>query len=357
MRAPIPRLYMGTMTFAWTGQTSSVVDEIVGLEMIKKFVDRNEAHGEKTHLIDTARVYAAGKTEPMVGTVIKKLDSLPPGSQLKVGTKANPATEGGLSTTGIQNQIKLSLDAMHLTKVEEYYLHQPDPQNSLLESLQCTHTLIAEEGKASSLGMSNYHAMEMERAFQLCQEHKLTPPTVYQGLYNPLNRSVEDELLPLLRKHHCSFVAYNPLAAGLLAGKHKKVDQVAEGRFKDNPNYLPRFYTEANFEAIEVIREACENEGISMVEASYRWLLRHSALDPKMDGILLGASSVSQLEQNLDACDAAAEKGPLSDEVLSAFDKAWELTKEGAFPYWRSYSSDFPNRENLDQGASYTVKK
>lgn len=356
MRAPIPRLYMGTMTFAWKGQTSSVVDEIVGLEMVQKFIDHNEKYGEKTHLIDTARVYAAGKTEPMVGDVLKKV-KVPAGSQMKVGTKANPAMEGGLSTEGIQSQLKESLEAMQLTNLGEYYLHQPDTSHSLLESFQCTHKLIAEEGTATALGMSNYHAMEMKRAFELCQEHNLTPPTVYQGLYNPLNRMVEEELLPLLRKHDCQFVAYNPLAAGLLAGKHKSVDQVAEGRFKDNQNYLPRFYTEENFKALELIREACDKEGISMVEASYRWLLRHSALDPQKDGILLGASSVSQLEQNLDACNAAAEKGPLSNELLAAFDKAWELTKEGAFPYWRSYSSDFPNRESLDQGASYTVKK
>jgi aflatoxin B1 aldehyde reductase len=357
MRTPIPRLYMGTMTFAWTGQTSSVVDEVVGLEMIKKFVEHNEASGQTTHLIDTARVYAAGKTEPMVGTVLKNLGLLLNSqSTVLVGTKANPAMEGGLSTEGIKDQIKASLDAMQLSSFGEYYLHQPDTEHPLLESLQCAHSLIS-EGTVKALGMSNYHASEMERAFQLCKEHKLTPPTVYQGLYNPLNRMVEEELLPILRKHDCSFVAYNPLAAGLLAGKHQKVSEVAEGRFKNNPNYLPRFYTDANFKALELIREACDKEGISMVEASYCWLLRHSQLKADTDGILLGASSMAQLNQNLDACTAAAEKGPLSDEMLAAFDKAWELTKAGAFPYWRSYSSDFPNQENLDPGASYTVKK
>ena len=357
MRTPIPRLYLGTMTWAWNGQTSSIVDEGIALEMAKKFMAHNEAGGETTHLLDTARVYAAGKTEPMVGSVLANLGPLSsPDRNIVVGTKANPAMDGGLSKDGIKSQLKDSMEAMKLSTLGEYYLHQPDTEHSLLESLQTCHELI-KDGTISSLGMSNYHASEVAKAFDICQENSLTPPIVYQGLYNPLNRLVEDELLPLLQKQKdCSFVAYNPLAAGLLTGVHKSETPVA-GRFKDNQNYLPRFYTAENRKAVELIRKACEKEGISMVEASYRWLLRHSALRPSKDGILLGASSLAQLDENLASCAAAAEKGPLSDELLAAFDEAWRITKAGAFPYWRSYSSDFPNRENLDQGASYTVKK
>jgi aflatoxin B1 aldehyde reductase len=175
-----------------------------------------------------------------------------------------------------------------------------------------------------------------------------------------LNRMVEKDLLPLLKANNCSFVAYNPLAAGLLAGKHTSIDKVQKGRFQNNPNYLPRFYTPANFAAMELIRKACEKGGLSMVEATFRWLLCHSALGED-DGVLLGASSVAQLDQNLEACRkaAASEKGGgrLSDDVLQAFEEGWKLTEDaGAFPYWRSYSSDMPNREALHQGASYVSK-
>ena len=133
---------------------------------------------------------------------------------------------------------------------------------------------------------------------------------------------------------------------------------MAKGRFKKNQNYLPRFYTPANFEAIQLIQEQCEKDQISMVEATFRWLLCHSSLTADFDGFLLGASSLQQLDQNLAACKAAAESpSPLSPELLAVFDKGWELTRDGAFPYWRSYSSDMPNRETLDQGASYQASK
>jgi aflatoxin B1 aldehyde reductase len=353
MKVPIPRLYLGTMTFAWSSQTSSVVDESVALDFLKRFVKNNELLGVSTHRIDTARVYAGGNTEPMLGAVLKKLEDTV--GTIAVGTKAHPSVKLGLSTGGIKEQIKVSMESMELASLHEYYLHQPDTEHSLLESLKCAHDLVS-DGTISAVGMSNYHASEMARAFQLCKEHNLTPPSVYQGLYNPLNRMVEEELLPLLKNNGCSFVAYNPLAAGLLVGKHHGTDEVVAGRFKNNPNYLPRFYTEANFKALEILRKACEADGISMVEATYRWLLRHSALG-EFDGVLLGASSLNQLDENLRACTAGAEKDSLSSDLLEAFDKAWELTRDGAFPYWRSYSSDMPDRDSRDQGASYNAAK
>ncbi|CAB9529358.1 aldo-keto reductase family 7, member A2 (aflatoxin aldehyde reductase) [Seminavis robusta] len=286
MRTPIPRIYLGSMTFAWSGQTSSVVDESVALAMVQKFLQFQEtSDNDKVPLLDTARVYAGGKTELMVGAVLDKLSVSDSKSSIVVGSKANPALPGGLSRKGIQEQLATSLDAMALSSLGEYYLHQPDTEHSLLDSLQCIDELIHQQD------------------------------TLRNGV-------------------------------------------VPAGRFKDNPNYLPRFYTDANFQAVQLIDQACQKEGISMVEASYRWLLRHSQLRPQIDGILIGASSLTQLDENLDSCTAAATQGPLSDQLLEAFDQAWELTqKEGAFPYWRSYSADFPNRESLHPGASYTVKK
>jgi aflatoxin B1 aldehyde reductase len=393
MQTRIPRLYLGTMTFAW-GQTSSVVDEPVALEMVRRFVAHNETTMAKTagtdstpapvhHYIDTARIYAGGQTEPVVGAVLSQMSLSCDKSSFLVGTKAHPSQPGGLSPAGIQQQLQESTEALQFdlassttstastSTLHEYYLHQPDTEHALLDSLQCLHALKV-QGVISSIGMSNYHATEVQRAFDLCHQHGLTAPTVYQGLYNPLNRAVESELLPVLQQNKCSFVAYNPLAAGLLAGKHTNNNaanndakddhqEVLKGRFRGNPNYLPRFYTQANFDAIALIRKACEAHDMSMVQATYAWMLCHSELNAGTgDGLLLGASSLEQLDQNLAACAAAEEimeHGGLPDEILQAFEEAWVLTKDGAFPYWRSYSADMPNRENLDQGASYDAAK
>lgn len=355
MRIPAPRLYLGTMTFGWTGQTSSVVDKAVSQEMVQIFIDYCNKSSLPLH-IDTARVYASGDTEAIVGSALNQISSDDLSATI-LGTKAHPSCKKGLSTQGIREQFQMSLDKTKVNSFGEYYLHQPDTETPLLESLQCVHSLMS-DGLVKSFGMSNYHVSEMKRTFEICQELGLTKPTVYQGLYNPLNRAVERELIPLLKANGCSFIAYNPLAGGLLSGKHKKPGSgvVMQGRFKDNANYLPRFYTDENFDAIELIKEACEKEEITLVEATFKWLLKHSALTEN-DGVLLGASSAQQLQQNLDACRPVTNDCGLSEEILSAFDSASKITEKKSFPYWRSYSADMPGRESMDQGASYSAVK
>merc|ERR1719310_2643777 len=188
---------------------------------------------------------------------------------------------------------------MGLSSLGYLFLHQPDTNNDLADSLQCVDELI-KEGKVKGLGLSNYHAIEVERAVSLCDANGWTRPSVVQGLYNPLNRMIEEELLPVARKYGMAFVAYNPLAAGLLTGKHRPDGDVAEGRFKGNPNYMPRFYTDANFKALAQIRAACDAAGLGLVPATYAWLARHSALNGSLgDGVLLGASNMAQLEENM----------------------------------------------------------
>ena len=335
------------MTFGGWEQASSVVTSQVARAMCEKFVNFGDSGG---HLhVDTARIYTSGKCEEAVEEAIKGLHVL-------VRTKAHPSQTRGLSREGLKGQWDVSSSLLtSAVPMHEYYLHQPDPDCDLLESLKFVDGLI-KEGKVQKLGLSNYAALEVRRCFELCEAHGLTPPSVYQGLYNPLNRMVEEELLPILREKSCDFIAYNPLAAGLLSGKHTQGGEVKNGRFKNNPNYLPRFYTDGNFLALERIRAACEGAGMTMVEATYIWLLRHSALRPN-DGLLLGASSLDQLEANLVACEKAKET-PLPDDVREAFDSAWGVTKnEKPFKYWRNYSKDMPGREGLDQGEGYVVKK
>lgn len=333
------------MTFGWNQASSPVVDAVA-----KTMTQRFLASG--CTQIDTARIYSGGDTEPMLGRVLKD-DSLA-GSAIVLGTKAHPSQPGGLSAEGIRSQLDASLKALEVNKIDVFYLHQPDPEHDLRESLECVQDLI-KEGKFAKYGLSNYSALELERCCAMCVEHGWSLPSFFQGLYNPLNRLAEDELLPVLRRYNVSFVAYNPLAAGLLTGKHKAGGEVLAGRFKNNPNYLPRFYTDANFKALEAIQKACGEHGLGMVPATYSWMLRHSKLDASLgDGLLLGASSPSQLEENLEACLSAPE---LPAAVLEAFDGAWGPCREGAFPFWRSYSKDQPNREKLHPGASYDAAK
>jgi len=337
-----PQLYLGTMTFAWSQASAPVTDE-VATSFIKSF------HGAGFTEIDCARIYSGGDSELMVGRVLPGVTADCPG--LTITTKAHPSQEGGLSEAGIRGQLKASLEAMQVPSVNGYYLHQPDPDRPLAESLSTAHALI-QEGLIKEVGMSNFHAVEWKRAAELCKENGWTLPAMSQALYNPINRLIEDELVPILRENGIRLVAYNPLAAGLLTGKHQQ-GQVAEGRFKDNPNYLDRFYKDDCFEGLQILQKACDAAQLSLLQATFSWLLFHSALQ-EGDAILLGASKQEHLEGNIKACEEAQ---PLPEPVVKAFDEAWAVCRGGAFSYWRSYSSDHPGRESLHPGASYVVKK
>jgi aflatoxin B1 aldehyde reductase len=343
----LPEIYLGTMTFGWN-QASSSVDEEVARNMLNLFISKGGVQ------VDTARIYSAGETEVILGKVMKDL-SLANQTHI-LGTKVHPSQPAGLSKKGIRDQFSASLKALQVGRVDVLYLHQPDPDHDLAESLLCVQELL-QEGLISKYGLSNYSALEVERLCSMCLEKGWPLPSFYQGLYNPLNRLVEIDLLPVLRKNNISFVAYNPLAAGMLTGKHKSSSDVFPGRFKNNPNYLPRFYTEPNFRAVVAIEQACQEANLTMVAATYAWLLCHSQLSASAgDGLLIGASSLAQLEENLTACHSAST---LPAAVASAFDTAWEITGGAvtSFPYWRSYSRDQPGREVLPPGASYSATK
>jgi len=222
----------------------------------------------------------------------------------------------------------------------------------LRETLKETDKMVKEK-LIKEIGMSNYSSIELQRTLDICKEEGFTPPTQFQALYNPLNRKIEKDLLPILRSANIRLVAYNPLAAGLLTGKHTAGQDVAAGRFKDNPNYLDRYYKEDCFAGLHLIQEACDSCGISMLEATWSWLMHHSALQ-EGDAILLGASKLEHLEGNI---KAARESSPLPEALLAAFDEAWSGCEEEAFPFWRGYSADQPGREDLHPGAAYVVKK
>ena len=118
--------------------------------------------------------------------------------------------------------------------------------------------------------------------------------SVYQGMYNAVTRQVEQELLPCLRQLGIKFYVYNPLAGGLLTGKHKSDSQPQVGRFKGNKLYSDRFWKQSFFEAAEVLTASCEEHALTPVDAALRWLKCHSFLQDG-DAVIIGASSISQV--------------------------------------------------------------
>jgi aflatoxin B1 aldehyde reductase len=307
---------LGTMTFA--GQVDKTGAE--------KMIDSFQAEGGAE--LDTAFMYCDGKTEKLLGEILTAEKQ----KIFQVATKINPWNPGGLKPEEIIRQFNISLERMKCDSVDLLYLHSPDLETPIEQSLETIAQLFS-AGKFKTLGLSNYAAWQVAEIMELTKKNGWPVPVVYQGMYNALTRDVERELFPCLRHYGLKFYAYNPLAGGLLTGKYSSyVTKPEEGRFNNNKMYQERFWKPEYFNAIQFFQEICKDYKISPANAALSWLANHSFLSSeKNDGIIIGASSQKHFEENLTAC----KTDPLPEKILSALEKAWEAVKPACPKYFR----------------------
>lgn len=308
------KIILGTMNFG------PQLDLEASRTMTKSFMKTNNNE------LDTAYVYNGGDTERLLGSILPDLDGY------YIATKVHPRITGKLNRETIMMEFNESLRRMKLDCVDLLYFHFPDGNTPIDEALLTIKELY-EQGKIKELGLSNYPAWQVIDIAYKCDKIGCPRPTVYQGMYNALCRNVEPELFPAIRSLGMRFYAFNPLAGGMLTGKHLHFEDAPEpGRFARLESYRKRYWKQSYFDAVDNIRKACEAEDVPMVEAAYRWLAYHSYLDTSMDdGILLGASRLEQMAQNM----AAAEKGTLPQSILDAIDAAWEVAKPDCPAYFK----------------------
>lgn len=326
--SPPVRIICGTMTFAMQ------CDKDASTAQLKGFVAGNATETRPRYELDTARMYARGYTENMLGDIFRENPELK--KNFIVATKANPfkGFNENLRPDNVVDQLEKSLEAMGLTSCDIFYLHAPDLDTPIERTLEACQKLY-EAGKFRELGLSNYPAWEVVHIWHICDRNGWVKPTLYQGMYNAVTRQVEMELFPALRKLGIRFYAYNPLAGGLITGRYRKGDNPESGRFGGftKTMYRARYFKGQFFDGVELVRAACEAAGITMAAASIKWLAHHSQLSGGLnDGIIIGASSQAHLDDNV-ANIVSQEKLPA--EVVEAFDKAWELCKPVCPKYFR----------------------
>eukprot|EP00026_Physarum_polycephalum_P013163 Phypoly_transcript_13538.p1 GENE.Phypoly_transcript_13538~~Phypoly_transcript_13538.p1 ORF type:complete len:334 (+),score=39.96 Phypoly_transcript_13538:69-1004(+) len=287
------------------------------------------------HQLDTAIMYAGGKTEVVLGKVLSTKQK----SDSYIASKVNNFTEPdkALTRQSIFSQVDTILKNLQVDHIDLLYLHWPDRKTPLEETLNAVND-IHKQGKFKHFGLSNFAAWEVANVWHLCNQHGWVKPTVYQGMYNAITRDVESELIPALRSFNIKFYIYNPLAGGLLTGKHSFANggSELEGRFKNGGasyqnRYINRYWKPDIFEALEDLKKACAAHGISMTEASLRWVRHHSKLIPG-DAIIIGASKMEHLKENIKFGQSTDK---LPEDIVKAFDAAWIKTKPVCEQYWR----------------------
>ncbi len=298
----VSRVCFGTMTFG------SQADEAAAWRMIDRCLECG------VNFFDTANIYNRGAAEEITGRALKgRRDKVVLAS--KVRNKMGEAAEdGGLSRAAIMKAVEGSLRRLGTDYLDLYYLHHPDYSVPIEETLAAMQELVR-AGKVRYPASSNYAAWQVCRMLWIAEKNGYTPARVTQPMYNLLARGIEQEFVPMCRELGASTVVYNPLAGGLLTGKQRREAPIAGSRFDANQLYLGRYWHPAYFDAVDEVRSIAERTGRSMVSLSLNWLLHHSAADC----VILGASRIEQLDENL----AAIAEGALPEDAVAACDGVW----------------------------------
>jgi 1-deoxyxylulose-5-phosphate synthase len=300
----VSRLSFGTMTFG------SQTDEATARRMIDRCLDAG------LNFFDTANMYNKGQAETLLGKALAgRRDKVILATKVRSKMGDGPA-ESGLSAPAMYRAIEASLKRLGTDYVDVYYLHWPDYETPIEETLGTMEDLVA-AGKVRYPAVSNYAAWQVAEMHCISAQHRLRPPHISQPMYNLLARAIEEEYVPFTRRFGVSIVSYNPLAGGLLSGKYTKDRKpIPGGRFHQNPLYQDRYWHDQYFAAVEELERMARDIRRSLVELSLQWLLAQ----PHVDSVILGASRLEQLEENLQACQGP----PLDDSILARCDEVWK---------------------------------
>jgi aryl-alcohol dehydrogenase-like predicted oxidoreductase len=310
-------IVLGTMTFADT------VDEATAAEMLDKALAAGVTR------IDTANAYMQGRTEEMLGQLLtSRRDEVELAS--KVGMPHPDAGDNApLSAVAVQKCVDASLRRLRTDRLDLLYLHQPDRQTRLEETLGAVADLVR-TGKVLGLGVSNYAAWQIADVEVAADSVGAPRPTVAQQLYNLLARRIEEEYTEFARVHGLQTMVYNPLGGGLLTGRHAFGQPPTDGRFGSSAlsaMYTDRYWNERMFDAVGRLQAVADSVGISVAELALRWVAHRG----EVDALLLGGSRTTQLTDNL----AALARGPLPADVLAICDEVGAALRGPAPAYNR----------------------
>jgi L-glyceraldehyde 3-phosphate reductase len=255
-----------------------------------------------------------GSAEENFGQIFKK-DFRPYRDELFIASKAGfdmwPGPYGNLgSRKYLIASLDQSLQRMGLDYVDIFYHHRPDPDTPLEETMIALSDIVR-QGKALYVGISNYQSKETVEASKLLRELKV-PFILHQARYSIFDRWVEDGLLDTLGKEGLGCIAFSPLAQGMLTNKY--VNGIPKGSRADkNLTYLDKATVNKNLDKIKNLADIASQRGQKLSQMAIAWLLNR----PNVASVLIGASSTSQLKENIEALDQLQ----FSDEELKLIDK------------------------------------
>ncbi len=313
----VSRLCLGTMTFGLQ------CDERTSVAILNRAVE-----GGITFL-DTADVYplggdltTVGRTEEIIGRWLKgKRDEVIVATKCS-GRMGPQAWQQGNSRKHIFDAVDASLRRLQTDYIDLYQLHAPDPHTPIDETLRALDDLVR-AGKVRYVGCSNFLSYQVVRAIGRSEALGTARFDAVQPRYNLVFRQIERELLPLCAEEGIGVIPYNPLAGGLLSGKHHRATPTEGSRFtlgSAGGMYQGRYWHDQEFETVEQLRGLTDEAGMSLVQLAVAWVLSN----PTITAPIIGASQPAQLDASLKAVET-----PLSADIKRRLDDLTQAYRMG----------------------------
>ena len=261
------------------------------------------AYDNGVNFFDNAEAYASGRSEVLMGNIIKKLgwsrDSYIVSSKAFWG--GDLPTQTGLSKKHLTDACNAALKRLNVDYLDLFFCHRPDPDTPIEETVFSMNDLII-QGKILYWGTSEWPAKDINQAFKIAKKYNLRPPNMEQPQYNLLFKDrFEKEYKPIFKNHKIGSTIWSPLASGLLSGKYlngvpKKSRFNVKG-YEWLKEELEKHGTKSQKRKILKLKGLAENLDLTMAQLSILWCLKN----PNVSSVILGASSLKQLKENLNS--------------------------------------------------------
>jgi len=261
------------------------------------------------NFFDNAEGYDRGKSEEVMGQALKSIneprDSYCVSSKVFFSSSPNPKpTQLGLSKKHVTEACHQAMKRLQVDYLDLYFCHRADPDTPIGETVWAMHNLIT-QGKVLYWGTSEWTAEEITEAYEFAEKNHLTPPTMEQPQYNLLDRKrFEVEYDSIFRKYQMGTTIWSPLASGALTGKY--LDGIPEGSRATLKGYewlkkhmIDSERGQARMDKVRNLKPIADELGVSLSKMSIAWCL----LNPNVSTVILGASKVDQLKENLEALE------------------------------------------------------
>ncbi len=246
--------------------------------------------------IDTADVYARGRSEELIGqAIVGRRHDVIVATKLRASMGEGPY-ESGLSRRWMMRAVEDSLRRLDTDYIDLYQAHSPDDETPLEETLRAMDDLVR-QGKVRYIGCSNYPAWQLAQALGIAKANQWAPWVSIQPRWNVLDGLSDPHLLPACRALGVGIIPYTPLASGVLTGKYRAGEEPpADSRASHYPR-MRALLTDDRLSKVERLREWAEQRGRSVAELAIAWLLAHK----EVSTVIVGARTPEQTEENVKA--------------------------------------------------------